>query len=94
MVDCGSASKPRENKMPSDVVVCSERCACSGGGAFSSGDWPSSLDLTELCLLLVLSFPPDPYVIIWNENILQGFKVYRDLFRTPLVLLVFCVGTE
>lgn len=45
MVDCGSAPKPRENRMPSNVVVCPESCAYSGGRAFSFfGGWPFGLD--------------------------------------------------
>lgn len=30
LVRCGSAPRPRRNKMPSDMVVCSESCVWSG----------------------------------------------------------------
>lgn len=93
MVHCGSAPRPRRSRMPSNVVVCSESCV-------QSGVEPSLLEaghpvqtVKEFCLL-AFSLQPGPYVIIWNGNILQGSKVYRDLFRTPLVLRVNCVGTE
>lgn len=60
MVACGSAPKPRENKMSSDVAVCSERCACSGGGTFSSGGWPSSRDPNWALLVVSVELPTRP----------------------------------
>lgn len=92
MVRCGSAPRQRRNRMPSDTVVCSESCVWSGVE-------PSLLEaghpvqtLNEFCLL-AFSLQPGPYGHLgWKYFI--GSKGYGNLFRTPLVLRVNCVGTE